>query len=415
MAKNFEVIMITTKNIFNYSIHLINGLLPIILIVYLNGKSSLTFMGYFFKALAIIGTVQLFVDYGFNFSGIRSYRELSVAVKPMQARINLFSNLIIVKVLIGLIIILGYILYSIIFLPHFIVSDLSYVIFGVLFSVTSFNWFFYAIDKSLEFNLILLVLRCLSFLLLFAIPIRLDNLLVINFAPFFISNLILMAYLLYKKFPRTDISMPSLEIIETFKSGWGIFSNGVIISFLTMSWPIFISKLISIEMVGVYGLADRISRGLRNLLGPLPFFILSRHSLANTDDKFTSINSKYAKIFGFLLISVPLFFMLVPSSMLGLVLKGDIINYRLLLNLYSLGFIAGALNSLFYTFLIKTSKESLYLIYFVMAYLLGIALGLLLETYIFMPLFVECILCLFLMVKFYVAYRKTNFSKVGNL
>ena len=105
-------------------------------------------MGYFFKALAVIGTVQLFVDYGFNFSGIRSYRELSVAVKPLQSRINLFSNLIIVKVLIGLIIILGYILYSILFLPNFIISDLSYVIFGVLFSVTSFNWFFYAIDKN---------------------------------------------------------------------------------------------------------------------------------------------------------------------------------------------------------------------------------------------------------------------------
>ena len=407
--------MITSKKAFNYTIHLINGLLPIFLIVYLNGKSSLTFMGYFFKALAIIGTVQLFVDYGFNFSGIRSYRELSISPNPLQARFNFSSNLIIVKVLIGLIIIFGYILYSIFILPHFIVSELSYVIFGVFFSVTNFNWLFYAIDKSLEFNLILLVLRVLSFLILFSIPLRLDTLLIINFAPFFISNLIFMSYLLNKKFPRTGISIPSFKIVETFKSGWGIFSNGVVISFLTMSWPILISKLISIEMVGLYGIADRISRGLRNLLGPLPFFILSSHSPTNTDYKFPSVNSKYTKLFVFLLIAVPLVFMLVPSTMLALVLKGDIINYRLLLNLYALGFIAGALNSLFYTFLITISKESLYLLYFVMAYLLGIALGLLLGTYIFMPLFVECILCFFLIAKFYIEYKKRKFPKVENL
>ena len=66
--------MFTKKNLINYSLHIANGILPVILILYLNSKSSLTFMGYFFKALAVIGTVQLFVDYGFNYSAIRSYR-----------------------------------------------------------------------------------------------------------------------------------------------------------------------------------------------------------------------------------------------------------------------------------------------------------------------------------------------------
>ena len=405
--------MLTKKNTLNYAVHLINGLLPIILIVYLNSKSSLTFMGYFFKALAIIGTVQLFVDYGFNFSGIRSYRDLSSAEKPLQARVSFFSNLIIAKLIIGTVIILGYIIYSLLLLAHFNVADLSYVVFGVLFSVANFNWFFYATDKSLEFSLILLFLRILSFFILFFTPLSLDNLLVINFAPFFISNLALFVFLLYQKLPRQLITMPTIEIIPTFKSGWRIFANGVIISFLTMSWPIFFSRLISIEMVGVYGLADRISRGLRNLIGPLPFFVLSRHGHYTADFKFSNLNSKYVRIFGFLLIAVPLMFMLVPSSILGVVLKGEVIDYRQLLNLYSLGFIAGALNSLFYTYLITASKESLYLIYFIVAYMLGVALGLLLGTYIFMPLFVEGILCVMLCIKFIMEYKRAVFVTIN--
>ena len=136
--------MVTKKNAINYTVHLINGLLPIILIVYLNGMSSLTFMGYFFKALAIIGTVQLFVDYGFNYSGIRSYRDLSVSNHSLQSRVNFFSNVILAKLLIGAAIVLVYILYSHFFLPEFILADLSYIVFGVICSVTNFNWFFYA-------------------------------------------------------------------------------------------------------------------------------------------------------------------------------------------------------------------------------------------------------------------------------
>jgi O-antigen/teichoic acid export membrane protein len=82
--------MFNRKNIINYSLHIFNGILPIILILYLNNQSTLTFMGYFFKALAVIGTVQLFVDYGFNFSAIRSYRELSTNSSSTQQRFNFF-------------------------------------------------------------------------------------------------------------------------------------------------------------------------------------------------------------------------------------------------------------------------------------------------------------------------------------
>lgn len=398
--------MFNKKNTLNYTLHLLNGLLPIILILFLNSKSSLTFMGYFFKALAVIGSVQIFVDYGFNFSGIKNYRELLIDVNPIQSRINFFTNLIFTKSFIGLIIFLGYLLYSKFILHSFIIADILYIFFGIIFSILNLNWFFYAIDKSLEFNWILILLRIISFFILFIIPLRLDNLLVINFAPYIFSNIILFIYLLYTKFPKDKLFYPKLELLKTLKSGWGIFSNGVIISFLTMSWPIFFARFISIEMIGLYGLADRISRGLRNLTGPLPFLILSKHAPSNNGFQFPSINKKYSILFGVILISVPLCFMLIPNFLLGIVLKGAVINYRLLLNLYSLGFIAGALNSLFYTYLIMFSKERLYLIYFVISYFVGILLGLIIGTYLFMPLFVEFTLCFFLLIKFLIEFKK---------
>jgi O-antigen/teichoic acid export membrane protein len=400
--------MFNKKNIINYSLHILNGILPIILILYLNSKSTLTFMGYFFKALAVIGTVQLFVDYGFNYSAIRSYRELSTNDSTTQHRINFFYNLLVTKCLIGIVVFLAFICYTKIFLTQFVIADLSYVFFGIVFSLLNLNWFFYATDKSLEFNSILVILRIISFLILYILPLRLDSLLIINFAPYFLSNVLLISYLAYKQYPKKPIQLPKLEIFYMLKSGWTIFSNGIVISFLTMGWPIFLSMFLTVDMIGLYGLADRISRGLRNLIGPLPFLILSRHKQSSPGFNFQSFDQKYIKLFGLLLICVPLFFMLMPNFLLGIVLKGVVINYRLLLNLYALGFIAGALNSLFYTYLIKFTKESLYLIYFVLAYVLGVSLGLLIGTYIFMPLFVEFILCILLVIKFFLEYNKTK-------
>lgn len=407
--------MFNKKNLINYSLHILNGILPIILILYLNSKSTLTFMGYFFKALAVIGTVQLFVDYGFNYSAIRSYRELSTNDSNTQHRINFFYNLLMTKCLIGIVVFLAFICYTKIFLTQFVIADFSYVFFGVVFSVLNLNWFFYATDKSLEFNWILVILRMISFFILYILPLHLDSLLIINFAPYFLSNILLMLYLAYKQYPQKPFQVPKLEIFNMLKSGWTIFSNGIVISFLTMGWPIFLAKFLTIDMIGLHGLADRISRGLRNLIGPLPFLILSTHKQSSPGFNFQSFDKKYTKLFGLLLICVPLIFMLVPNFLLGIVLKGAVINYRLLLNLYALGFIAGALNSLFYTYLIKFSKETLYLIYFVLAYVLGVGLGLLIGTYIFMPLFVEFILCILLVIKFFQEYNKSKNINVSSL
>ena len=99
-------------------------------------------MGYFFKALAVIGTVQLFVDYGFNYSAIRSYRELSTNDSTTQHRINFFYNLLVTKCLIGIVVFLAFICYTKIFLTQFVIADFSYVFFGVVFSVLNLNWFF---------------------------------------------------------------------------------------------------------------------------------------------------------------------------------------------------------------------------------------------------------------------------------
>ena len=399
--------MFNKKNIINYSLHIFNGILPIILILYLNNQSTLTFMGYFFKALAVIGTVQLFVDYGFNFSAIRSYRELSTNLSSTQQRFNFFLNLIATKCLIGLFILLTFISYTKLFLSQFIIADLSYVFFGVIFSILNLNWFFYATDKSLEFNYILIVLRIISFLMLFILPLQLDYLLIINFAPYLLSNVLLILFLGIKKYSKLTLQFHKFEIFKTLKSGWRIFSNGIIISFLTMGWPILLANFLSIDMIGLYGLADRVTRGLRNLIGPLPFLILSTHKQSRLGFNFQFFDKKYTKLFLLVLISVPLLFMLIPNSLLSLVLKGVVINYRFLLNFYALGFIAGALNSLFYTLLIKFSKERLFLIYFVIAYIIGVGLGLLIGTYIFMPLFVEFILCLLLFIKFFLESNKT--------
>lgn len=401
--------MITKKNVMNYSLHILNGVIPIILIFYLNNKSSLTFMGYFFKALAVIGSVQLFVDYGFNFSAIRTYREFSFNEYTLQNRINFFANVILTKCLIGGGVFILYVFYSKYIIAYLDLADLSYIFFGIVFSVANLNWFFYATDKSLEFNWVLILLRIISFLVLLFLPLRLDYLLIINFAPYLISNLLLMGYLLYKQYPIGIIQFPKFEILKTLKSGWGIFSNGIVISFLTIGWPILLAKFISIDLIGLYGLADRISRGLRNLIGPLPFLILSSHE-QKAGFNFQTFNKKYAMLFGLTLICVPLGFVLTPNSLLGNLLKAEVINFRLLLNLYSIGFIAGALNALFYTYLIKFSKETLYLIYFIVAYISGITLGVLFGTYIFMPLFVEFVLCFLLIFKFLSEYKKQKLS-----
>ena len=404
--------MFTRLNFLNYFLQVVNGLVPIFFILYLNGNASLTFMGFFFKSLAIIGLVQLFVDYGFNYSGIRAYKGLISQNASQQDKFNYFFNVMVAKCLISSVGLLCYLLYRS-FQPNpFDLVELAFILMGVVFSLANFSWFFFASDISLQFNFILLFLRICSFFILFVYSVSLDTVLLINFAPYFLSNVFLLLYVLIKKrVALFSITRPSLSLASIFKEGWGVFSNGIFISFISMVWPLVFFRLLNAELVGVYGIGDRILRGLKNLLGPIPFFVLSyagNHSLL---ENLISIKKRFKIGFLAFLLFVPLSFVFIPSSVLQIFLKGDIINFRGLLNIFVFSFIPAALNSIFYSILIAISKERQYLLYFIFSFVAAILLGFFINTFIFMPLFLEFILAAILFYKLYIRSRYENINR----
>jgi O-antigen/teichoic acid export membrane protein len=111
------------------------------------------------------------------------------------------------------------------------------------------------------------------------------------------------------------------------------------------------------------------------------------------------------------LLFVPVSFIFIPNSVLTIFLKGDIINFRGLLNIFVFSFIPAALNSIFYSILIAISKERQYLLYFIFSFVAAILLGFFINTFIFMPLFLEFILAAILFYKLYIRSRYENINR----
>lgn len=392
--------MFGNKILFNYFLHILNGIIPFLMIIILTHLYSVEFLGKYYFAFSIISITQLIVDYSFSFSALRKYKFFIDKDSKISKKINLFINVFICKLLIS---------FLLIFLFTFFVNKLKifndsnvivYILLGIFLSLTNFNWFFYATQNSFKNSILLLIFRIL-FLIPLYFKFSLTHLLVITFLPVILSSLLILLYLLKSNYTKLNNFVFEFQILDKFKEGASIFLNSIIISVFVNSWPIMFKMYLSNEQIGMFGIADKIVKGMMSLITPIPNFILSQNKIFDINILF-----KNPKIIWILisLIFVPVIFILTPNNILSIFI-GNNIKYRTFFNIYTISFLSGTINIILYTFLIYYNREIFYLLCFFISALLLLLYNVLFSFSIYNPLIFDFLLA-FSMLFFFQKNKK---------
>jgi O-antigen/teichoic acid export membrane protein len=188
-----------------------------------------------------------------------------------------------------------------------------------------------------------------------------------------------------------------MNLLSSFKEGGVVFANSIIISFVEVSWPLYLRLFTSAEIIGVYGLADKIVRGLMMTITPLQNFIIaSNTSIA----KFINSNPRYTMLYIIFVVLIPVGFAFLPQQLLQLIFKDLSSEYRVLMDLYMFQFAFIFIMICVYTELIIEKKEHVYLLYFVIALIFAIFLGNLFSLEVYTPLITNFIFASLLVYKF---------------
>jgi len=393
---------------YNYFLHIINGIIPFLIITILSHKISIEYLGKYFYAFSIISITQLFVDYSFSFSALREYKNLRENFSNTYERISLFINIVLSKILISIIILILYFILKNYFSILKTENILLYIFFGIFLSITNFNWFFYVTHKSHYNSILLFILRILFLIpLLFKIPLIAS--IFFTFFPVFLANVLLLLFLLFKYKIDYNNYKFQLQIGRRFYEGKSMFLNSIVISLFVNSWPLFFKVYLTNSEIGIFGIADRIVKGMMSLITPIPNFILTHNK------KFSFINFKISNsYFGLFFFIFPLIFVLIPNSLLVHIIGKSAISSRSILNFYSIGFVSGCINLLLYTFLIYHKREVEYTFCFIIAIILIISNIFLTEFSIFTPLYFDIILAILMLINFFITYKKIKLNHMKN-
>lgn len=395
--------MSKNKVINNYLLHIFNGLIPFLLISILTFSYPLSFLGDYFYFFTLISITQIFIDYSFSFSALRRYKEMQLTNKSLNDKINLFLNVILSKFILSLAFI--FIVFIILFFFQVEVEKYYTPIFyfslvlGVVLSLSNFTWFFYATEHSFKYSLLLLVIRFLFLLPLLQIhPIQL--VLFVTIFPVFISNVLLIFFLIYNSKLIFKNFKFSFEVFNLLYAGRKIFINNVIISAIIGSWPLVFKVFLSTEQIGIFGIADKIVKGLMSLVTPLPNFLLSNPSKVKLF-LLNELSFKNISLSFFIIFLIPFFFIILPDFILAKVIGTEILSNRFVLNFYSISFISGTINIILYTILIIYCREIEYLFSFFFSIIFIVIYTFIFGFSIYQPIVFDVTLAIFMLINFF--------------
>jgi len=398
----------------NYFLHIINGVIPL-LIIYLFIKNYETeFLGKYFYYLSIISIINLFIDFGFNISALKEMTEQKNTFKGMFQINSFISSIFFSKILLSF---AAFLILFIIGLFGFVsFNDISFtktISIAIIYSIFNFTWIFYFLNESQLFSFLLFLLRLTSILFIIFFKISIFESIIITFYPIIASNIIVL-FLVAKK---NDISFrifyfnSFIGVLDRFKSGYKYFLNTLLISFAGSFWPILFSKYTTFSQIAVFGVMDKYTKGLVSFVSPLPNFLLAK---SNPLQSLILFIKQYRLLFTLVLsfiLLLPFLFIFLPSNLLLYFLNAEIIKEREILDIYSFHFILSIINTLCVTVIIFQKKENVYSLLFIISYLFWIIIGVANPAYmIFMPILIDAtFMC---MVIFYII--KSRYVNISN-
>lgn len=396
--------MLRHRNKLSYLLQTSNGVIPMIVIPLLSRSTSPGFMGDYFMFLSVVSVAQVFVEYGFNMSGIRSFVKLRNDNKRETDKLSLIASISVAKLVIALLVTLIFT----ILLQFSIFTDASIgykgIFFGFVLSVTNIWWVLFAINETYIQAMLLLVLRIIAIIPFLQQNITINVAIAATLMPTLISNVLSALIVAKKSNIRIRKVRFKISIFEQMVGGWSIFANSAVVSLVTAMWPMLLSNFISKSDVGLYGISDKIMRGMMTLVSPFQFFLLARGSQYSLIQRMLK-SKKLAFLIFSCIAMVPCFFVLIPNDFISRIFGNFAAENRGVLNGYAIGFTFGAVNLVLYAELVKINKESIYKYIFLASATAASFLLPFFNMSIYIPLVTEAMVMAVLMFWFYKSVR----------
>jgi len=325
------------ENFFSLSsLQIINYILPLITLPYLVRILGPEKFGLIAFAQAFIGYFTVLTNYGFNLSATR---EISINREKKEKIKEIFSSVIIIKFLLG---ILSFIILSLFlfFIPKFGNNWLIYIFaFGMVLGNILFPvWFFQGIEKMKYIAILNIITKIIFTICVFAFIKNTNDYLyvpLINSIGYLIVGLISL-WIIFKKF-RIRFMIPRINAIKyQIKEGWHIFISTAAISLYTSSNTFILGLFTNNTIVGYYSAAEKIIQAARRLLTPISQTVYPHISklAVESKEKALSFIRKLVKIVGVgsFIISLLLFILATPivNIVLGAQYQQSIIVLRIL-------------------------------------------------------------------------------------
>lgn len=247
------------KNFTSLSVlQIANYIFPLVVLPYLVRVLGPSKYGLINFAAAFIGYFSLICDYGFNLSGTKT---ISVNRTDKEKLSNIFSSIIIIKILL-LVIAFSIFLLLIFIIPFFSNDQNLYLIyFGIVIGNLLFPlWFYQGIEQMKYITFIQVSFKSLLLILIF-ILIKKENdylLLAALYSSAQIAAGLAGQFIAYLKF-GIRFKIPSKEFLfEQLSAGWHMFLSMISINIYTTSNTFVLGLFASNSVVGYFAAADKI-------------------------------------------------------------------------------------------------------------------------------------------------------------
>lgn len=402
----------------NYFVHIINGIVPLLMILIFAKLYDSTFLGKYFYYTSFIAILTLIIDFGFNLSALRGLTDLLSKSHQSSDVSKFISSIQIAKYVLSVISLLGFFLLYI--FNVFIFENLFHfsllLVIGVIVSLTNFSWIFYAFNESQVYSTTLFLLRVASLVLIFSYNISLIQAVVLTFLPLIVVNLYVLLSIANKHkislslFKRVLVS----DVVAQFKAGYVFFINSIIISLGVTFWPIIFGKFLSYPQIAAFGLMDKFTRGIVSLISPLPNFLLAKTNPFLSLISFVKKNFRFFVFIVLILFLMPIAFNFLPSRFLSVFIGDDILANRKIMNVYAFHFLIGFLSYLTMIFVLHFKKEMLYTIIFIVSYLIWLIVGYFSGIIVYLPILLD-LTCVSLIIVYLFKKNYLDFNHYRNI
>jgi len=252
-----------------YLIQFANYILPLVLVPYLVRVLGPEYFGLVSFAQGLIAYFNIFVDYGFTLSATR---RISVERNNPVAVSKTASSVWVAK---GLFCLLGLCILILLTktIPKFQeLGRLFLILYGTVVGSALFPiWLFQGMEKMFFISLINLSMRLIVITFIFLLVRKPEHYMLyasLTSLGAIGAGLVGMTVAIFKF--RIRLILPSLEDIkQVLKEGWFLFLSTASISLYTAGNAFILGLLTNPTVVGYFSAAEKIVKGVMNLLGPI--------------------------------------------------------------------------------------------------------------------------------------------------